>query len=50
MAQLVDLASADAGLHEGTDVVQHFAGKPTGYAHFFDFLRGLDTDGHNYSR
>src|SRR3989338_5947211 len=46
MAQLVQLIGRYARLGERGNVVKHFAGQAAGDAHFFDFLRGLDGNGH----
>ena len=47
MAEAVNFASSNASLYKGGDVVQNFAGQAACDAHFFYFLRSLDTDGHN---
>lgn len=42
----IQLAGADARLHERLDHFKHFSGQTTGDAHLFNFFRSLNRDSH----
>jgi hypothetical protein len=46
VAELVELAGADAGLDEGRDVIEDFRAETARDAHFFDFFGRFDRDAH----
>jgi hypothetical protein len=45
VAELVEFGGGDAGLDEGLDIVEDFAGQAAGNAHF-DLFGGFDGDAH----
>jgi hypothetical protein len=46
VAQVVQLAGGDAGLHVRGDEVEHLGGEPPGDAHALQLFGGLQDDGH----
>ena len=47
MAQSVQFAGADSGLHIGPDHLQHLSSQSAGNTHLFDFVWVLDVDAHD---
>ena len=47
VANAVEFAGTDTGLHMRRDHLEHLGRQTAGGAHFLDFFRGFDGDGHN---
>src|SRR3546814_481916 len=46
VADAVEFLGGDAGAHVLTDHLQHISGQTAGNTHFFDVLRGFDSNSH----